>query len=361
VSVIRAIGDIRGLIPVALSQPSDKKEMAWASAASTIALAFMPLRHPRASLMATEFTIENNVTFSLPNEDVVRTGVCAGMTTLWCKKMLQGLRKQKAKPDLNLSKDLEIRYLQAVENEKQKVAEGKLTQQIIDYFGTAGLQIKDVGTVALETTKISGVELGKNIPAYVQSLPGTAHWLGIPKAKGVEGSVGHVVGAFYAPGEGYFYLEPEKGAYRFDDFKTFEMKVTFYYTDRLNVQWWPLFELVLADGGEDKAGKGKCCYLTTATCLSLGLPDDCEALTTLRWFRDHVLLQTPAGAADVETYYHLAPRVVAAIDRRPDAAAVYRALYERAIEPAVLAIKAGDFTTAHGIFKRLVIRPLHLG
>ena len=50
-------------------------------------------------------------------------------------------------------------------------------------------------------------------------------------------------------------------------------------------------------------GQKKCCYLTTAACISAGLPDDCRELTLLRWFRDNILIVDSDGRRDVEEYY----------------------------------------------------------
>jgi hypothetical protein len=98
----------------------------------------------------------------------------------------------------------------------------------------------------------------------------------------------------------------------------------------------------------------KCCYITTATLAALGLPDDCAELTVLRRFRDEVLLTTAAGRGAVQEYYATAPGIVAAINRLPDAAAVYHRLFDQAIAPAVAAVRAGRYPEAYAIYQRLV-------
>jgi hypothetical protein len=97
-----------------------------------------------------------------------------------------------------------------------------------------------------------------------------------------------------------------------------------------------------------------CCYITTATCQALGRPDDCDELETLRWFRDHVLLRSASGRRDVGAYYRDAPRLVAAIEARSDAAAIYARMLRAGIEPAVAAVKSGDYERAYLIFRREV-------
>jgi hypothetical protein len=96
------------------------------------------------------------------------------------------------------------------------------------------------------------------------------------------------------------------------------------------------------------------CYITTATAAALGLPDDCAELTVLRRFRDEVLLRCPSGRRDVQEYYATAPAIVAAIDRLPEAGAIYRHLYRQSIAPAVAAVRAGRHADAYAIYRRLV-------
>lgn len=63
---------------------------------------------------------------------------------------------------------------------------------------------------------------------------------------------------------------------------------------------------------DDKGKKG--CFLTAAACEHRGLPDDCFELSTMRDFRDRVLLETSAGQAMVQHYYEIAPRLVPLVD-----------------------------------------------
>jgi hypothetical protein len=96
------------------------------------------------------------------------------------------------------------------------------------------------------------------------------------------------------------------------------------------------------------------CYITTATCRSLGLPDDCTELGTLRWFRDQVVMSTPKGARQVADYYASAPDIVARIDRRDDAGAIYAHIHHAYILPAVAAVERREFTHAHALFETMV-------
>lgn len=102
------------------------------------------------------------------------------------------------------------------------------------------------------------------------------------------------------------------------------------------------------------ANKKKRCYISTATCASLGLPDDCEELTLLRRYRDSVLLGTPQGRRDVQTYYDTAPQIVAAIDAQPDAALIYREIFATSLAPALDALRRSDFDRAYTLYRQLV-------
>ncbi|HET9984000.1 MAG TPA: CFI-box-CTERM domain-containing protein [Longimicrobiales bacterium] len=98
------------------------------------------------------------------------------------------------------------------------------------------------------------------------------------------------------------------------------------------------------------------CYITTAVCEALGLPDDCETLALLRAFRDTVLARTEDGRQEIAQYYTTAPAIVAAIDARPDAERVYRALMETVIAPAAADILAGRHDEARHRYRRMVER-----
>jgi hypothetical protein len=100
--------------------------------------------------------------------------------------------------------------------------------------------------------------------------------------------------------------------------------------------------------------RGGCCFITTATCESRGLPDDCEELEQLRWFRDNVMLGSVDGRNEVQEYYSRAPALLTAIRARPDSAAIFARMYETGIRPAVQAIKHGDYAKAHDIYRREV-------
>jgi hypothetical protein len=95
------------------------------------------------------------------------------------------------------------------------------------------------------------------------------------------------------------------------------------------------------------------CFITSACCETLGLPDDCFELRTLRRYRDEVLAKAPGGAREIAAYYSLAPRILARLphDRRH---AILRWVYARYILPASLAAKCRLNALAYRLYRRMV-------
>jgi hypothetical protein len=69
------------------------------------------------------------------------------------------------------------------------------------------------------------------------------------------------------------------------------------------------------------------CYLTTACVKSMGLPDNCLELMTLRDFRDNVLMTNSAGRKAVKEYYKMAPEIVQAIESQENAQKIWNSVY----------------------------------
>lgn len=91
-----------------------------------------------------------------------------------------------------------------------------------------------------------------------------------------------------------------------------------------------------------EAGECRGCFLTTAACAAVGLPDDCWELRQLRRFRDGWLAARPEGPAQIAAYYRAAPAIAARLSRAEGIA-----LYRRVILPCALLIRAGFMESAH--------------
>lgn len=96
------------------------------------------------------------------------------------------------------------------------------------------------------------------------------------------------------------------------------------------------------------------CFITTATCTTLGKPDTCVELTAFRKFRDEVLLASPAGRQLVDEYYHIAPAIVGYISQENDSAAFYKDLYDQYILPGYTALTKGNCDEAVQLYSRMV-------
>lgn len=122
-----------------------------------------------------------------------------------------------------------------------------------------------------------------------------------------------------------------------------------WITDPLD---WAQYDPV-SERPKPKTKKKWGCFLTTACTAARGLPDDCHELTTLRAFRDTYMRSLPNGPALIDEYYEVAPRIVAAIERRDDRRALLDALYNRVTE-AVRLIEADRLADAFTLYADMV-------
>jgi hypothetical protein len=102
------------------------------------------------------------------------------------------------------------------------------------------------------------------------------------------------------------------------------------------------------------SGPGGSCFLTTAAVSHMKQKDNGEVLNALREFRDTYMRKNKEKSKDVSWYYKNAPRIVAALDARPDADKVYKKMYRDFIKPAYDAIQEGDDEHAYEIYKDVV-------
>ena len=109
----------------------------------------------------------------------------------------------------------------------------------------------------------------------------------------------------------------------------------------------------IGDGGEQDAGGGGDCFLTTAIVERRGIEaDGGPTLTALRRFRDGYMMKTPKRRALVAEYYEIAPRIAAAI---PQGHSDWDWIGGR-IDAAIAAIAAGDEDGAFAVYAAMVRR-----
>lgn len=102
-----------------------------------------------------------------------------------------------------------------------------------------------------------------------------------------------------------------------------------------------------------KGGSGGC-YITTATCSTLGKPDNCLELTTIRRFRDKWLAKQKDGNQIISNYYQIAPSIVAAIDEQKNNEQIYKSIWDNYLNRIFNLILAGKNKNAKTIYLKMV-------
>ena len=93
------------------------------------------------------------------------------------------------------------------------------------------------------------------------------------------------------------------------------------------------------------------CFLTSACTAARGLPDDCQELTTLRWFRDNWLKHQSDGVLLIAHYYEVAPKIVEAIDKLENRLEIYDSLYLKLVIPCVELINTKQYEQALALYR----------
>lgn len=88
------------------------------------------------------------------------------------------------------------------------------------------------------------------------------------------------------------------------------------------------------------------CFITSAACVALCKPDDCEELTALRAYRDKVKKEDSLVAALIEEYYRVAPLLVEKIDAEENASRTYRRLWDDSIRETYHLVGMGRYEEA---------------
>lgn len=117
--------------------------------------------------------------------------------------------------------------------------------------------------------------------------------------------------------------------------------------------------MVLAYRLKEMRERGAChdrpCFLTTACCELIGLPDDCFELRTLRRFRDRVLAVAPQGAGEIAFYYEAAPLILEGMKAAGDERRLL-GYYATHILPCALMARAGLVRPTYWLYRDLMRR-----
>jgi hypothetical protein len=96
------------------------------------------------------------------------------------------------------------------------------------------------------------------------------------------------------------------------------------------------------------------CYISTATCLTLGKPDDCLELNTIRTFRDRWLSEQKDGLKIISEYYIVAPQIVKEIDSRANPKEIYERIWDKYLKTFFDLIISDNNDDALLIYLRMV-------
>lgn len=105
----------------------------------------------------------------------------------------------------------------------------------------------------------------------------------------------------------------------------------------------------------DSGGCGGGCFITSAAVDIMGLEDDCEELTSLRWFRDTYMLSDGEKAAKVAEYYFMGPLIVNALQKQDDYTIFMEMLFNTFIIPAVKLLEELEYEKAEELYESMFI------
>lgn len=120
-----------------------------------------------------------------------------------------------------------------------------------------------------------------------------------------------------------------------------------YQTDMAAWGAKQLADATRASGG----GGGGPCFITTAVCDHLGLPDDSDFLNTFRKFRDEFM--GGKNSEELQKYYTEAPAIVEKVNDSPRKSVIWQYAVDNYLVPAYFAIVRKDNEDAHGLYKKM--------
>lgn len=107
--------------------------------------------------------------------------------------------------------------------------------------------------------------------------------------------------------------------------------------------------------GDSSSGDSSSCFISTATLVSIGKPDNCDELNAFRSFRDNWLAKQIDGQELISEYYRIAPSIVTSINSADDNKIIYQKLWAESIEPCLKLIKQKRFSEAKKIYCDVVV------
>ncbi len=115
-----------------------------------------------------------------------------------------------------------------------------------------------------------------------------------------------------------------------------------------------IFEASQIEGGLQFGHKQNGCFITTATCITLGKDDNCYELNKFREFRDKWLKDQKNGRDLIEEYYSLAPVIVDNINKLEDKDRIYENIWIKYLSLCLEFIEKKQFRDAGKLYIKMV-------
>ena len=103
----------------------------------------------------------------------------------------------------------------------------------------------------------------------------------------------------------------------------------------------------------EEADMGSCCFITTACLRALGKPQDSLEFRAMKVLTKEHILKSMQGKRDYVRYGRQAPKIVQAIEARPDANEIWRGVYKTLGEVADFVL-SGRREEGYQSYKQLV-------
>ena len=285
-------------------------------------------------------------------------GVCLALSVLWCTKYSIPDRRPKNGMDAidYMTDDGTLQYAATLQRIYTQVLAMAVIKRVKDtYKPVFDSFVEEVDGLKAATTRYHPRTTSFHPPTILYTTqPLNYPFVVVYKFQNSRGKeCGHAI-ACMRDGKLTHLFDPNAGQFTCFDAQREDMWNA-YWTD-IALMGWSLHHCgaFLLEGESVAPRKKKLCFLATAACDTLWLPDNCEQLETLRWFRDKYVLTSSEGRQRVEEYYNIAPEVVEIIKQRSDAKEIFSEIYGRWVRPAVNAIQLGHHHQAHAIFEEVV-------
>ena len=103
-----------------------------------------------------------------------------------------------------------------------------------------------------------------------------------------------------------------------------------------------------------KPKKSGGCFITTATCQTLGKSDNCFELNTFRNYRDNWLINQEGGEQLIEKYYKVAPIIVQNIQSKLNHNLIFKNIWDDYLIQCLKFINDGEYEKAKKIYISMV-------